>query len=54
MKLPVENYEFPRDWKVAPVADVADFSRGVSWGKAEEAPEGKGLLVWCPKNNLNK
>jgi restriction endonuclease S subunit len=45
MKLPVENYEFPRDWKVSPVSDVADFSRGVSWGKAEEAPEGKGLLV---------
>ena len=45
MKLPVENYEFPRDWRVSPVSDVADFSRGVSWGKAEEAPEGKGLLV---------
>lgn len=45
MKLPVENYEFPRDWKVSPVSDVANFSRGVSWGKAEEAPEGKGLLV---------
>lgn len=45
MKLPVENYEFPSDWKVSPVSDVADFSRGVSWGKAEEAPEGKGLLV---------
>jgi type I restriction enzyme S subunit len=45
MKLPVENYEFPRDWKVSPVSDVADFFRGVSWGKAEEAPEGKGLLV---------
>ena len=45
MKLPVENYEFPSDWKVSPVSEVADFSRGVSWGKAEEAPEGKGLLV---------
>lgn len=45
MKLPVENFEFPRDWKISPVSDVADFSRGVSWGKAEEAPEGKGLLV---------
>lgn len=45
MKLPVENYEFPRGWKVSPVSDVADFSRGVSWGKAEEALEGRGLLV---------
>ncbi len=45
MKLPVENYEFPNDWKVSPVSDVADFSRGVSWRKADEAPEGKGLLV---------
>ena len=45
MRLPVENYEFPRDWKVSPVSDVADFSRGVSWGKAEEAAEGEGLLV---------
>jgi type I restriction enzyme S subunit len=45
MKLPIENYQFPRDWKISPVKDVADFSRGVSWGKAEEAPEGKGLLV---------
>ena len=45
MRLPVENYEFPRDWKISPVSDVADFSRGVSWGKAEEAAEGEGLLV---------
>ena len=45
MRLPVENYEFPSDWKVSPVSDVADFSRGVSWRKAEEAADGKGLLV---------
>jgi type I restriction enzyme S subunit len=45
MKLPVENYEFPRDWKVSPISDVAVFSRGVSWAKAEEAAEREGLLV---------
>ena len=53
MKLPVENYEFPCDWKVSPVSDVADFSRGVSWRKAEEAPEGKGLLVISIPNIKN-
>ena len=45
MRLPVENYNFPSDWKVSPVSEVADFSRGVSWGKAEETSKGEGLLV---------
>ena len=45
MKLPVEKYKFPSNWTVSPVSEVADFSRGVSWRKAEEAPEGRGLLV---------
>jgi type I restriction enzyme S subunit len=45
MRLPVENYNLPSDWKVSPVSEVADFSRGVSWGKAEETSKGEGLLV---------
>ena len=45
MNLPVENYDFPDDWKISPVSEVANFSRGVSWRKAEESSEGKGLLV---------
>ena len=53
MNLPVENYEFPHNWKISPVSEVADFSRGVSWGKAEEAPKGKGILVISIPNIKN-
>ncbi|MEY2907391.1 MAG: hypothetical protein RLZZ408_1862 [Verrucomicrobiota bacterium] len=45
MKLPVENIALPSDWEVSPVSEIAEFARGVSWGKAEEALDKEGLLV---------
>ena len=45
MKLPVDNYDFPSGWKILQISDVADFTRGVSWRKADEVPANEGLLV---------
>ena len=45
MNLPVDNYDFPSDWSIEPASEIADFARGVSWCKAEEASGGEGLLV---------
>ena len=45
MSLPVDNYNFPPDWNVVPISDVGEFTRGVSWRKAEEVSAGKGKLV---------
>ncbi len=45
MKLPVDLYEFPSTWKRVAAKDIADFTRGISWRKAEEAESGDGTLV---------
>ena len=45
MSLPVDNYEFPDDWTISPVSDIADFARGVSWRKFEETSASNGLQV---------
>ena len=41
----IEEFQFPSNWKISPVSEVADFARGVSWRKAEETSKEKGLLV---------
>ena len=45
MSFPVDECELPSDWSVSSVSEVATFSRGVSWRKVEEVPEGEGLQV---------
>ena len=53
MSLPVDNYDFPSDWSIEPASEIADFARGVSWRKAEEATQGRGLLVISIPNIKN-
>lgn len=42
---PVDDYTFPPGWSVSAISGIADFARGVSWRKSEEAPVGEGILV---------
>lgn len=44
MNFPVDNYDYPSNWKISRVSDIADFTHGVSWRKADEVPAGEGFL----------
>ena len=45
ISLPVDNYKFPFDWNIVTASEVANFTRGISWSKAEEASKDKGISV---------
>ncbi|MDI6616060.1 MAG: restriction endonuclease subunit S, partial [Syntrophaceae bacterium] len=45
MDLPVDRYSFPLDWKIDSIDKIAEFNRGISWRKIEEADSNEGILV---------
>jgi len=45
MNFPVDNYDYPSSWKISRIPDIADFTRGISWRKADEVPAGEGFLA---------
>lgn len=53
MNFPVDSYDYPSSWEISRISDVADFTRGVSWRKADEVPAGGGLLVISIPNIKN-
>ena len=53
MKLPVDEWQFPDEWQVVHANEVAEFTRGISWRKAEEAPPPDGIQVVSIPNIKN-